>query len=86
MRCRWMQSGSAFPVFSPKERQSKECRQSKNEIHLKWCWAGGTDLLLAKLDIHALALGINDTSNLSGAQRVQMKRGPQPKYTASELE
>lgn len=45
-----------------------------------------TDLLLGKFDIHALALGINNTPNLSGAQRVQMKCGPQPKHTASDLE
>lgn len=45
-----------------------------------------TNLLLGKFDLHVLALGINNTSNLSGAQRVQMKCGPQPKYTASDLE
>lgn len=45
-----------------------------------------TDLLLGKFDIHVLALHINNTFNLSGAQRVQMKCGPQPKYTPSDLE
>ena len=49
-------------------------------------WAGVTDLLLGKFDIDTLAFCIYNTSNLSGAQRIQMKCGPQPKYTTSDLE
>lgn len=71
-----MQNDSAFPASSPGKK-----------IHLRLkslpCLKKGTvwvmtDLVLSEFEIHALALCIDSTPDLSRTQWVQVECGPQP--------
>lgn len=59
--------------------KSKTCGRIQIYMSLKKKEDGGmiTDLVLGEFEIHALALCINNTPDLSGTQRIQVEGGPQ---------